>query len=419
METWNSDGSHAFTKTSFLLLHIIANLARPGVYSTFSPFLHGKAEFGIIWRLHVESKTGRSFGMRMVVIVIIGAALCGGVYYSSTLYSKMVLEPTIVPLNTGGTSNIDIIAMSSWRTAYRNAKGVDLHYKSTGSTKGIQGVVDKDFAIAFAHAPLSAKQREAHKAKGNEMVQIPIILCAVVPMYNVKELNDKPPLNFTADVLADIYMGNIKRWDHKDIQDLNKDVKLPPKDIIVVHREDSSGTTFIFTDYLHGASPAWAKKFGPASNEVKWPVGVSKTRNTGVRKHIEETDGAIGYVDLFHASGGAFPYGAVQNADKSEFIHAAAANMTAATKTVVANISEDLTFKLTNQPGKDAYPICGAIWAICYQTQSAADQKTVTEFLHWVLHDGQKSAASTFYAPLPEELVKRADERVKLIKAGS
>lgn len=283
------------------------------------------------------------------------------------------------------------------------------------------------------------------------MLHIPVVLCAVVPLYNVKELNDKPPLKFSGEVLGDIYLGKITKWNDPAIKALNpelKDVleKIDTK-IVAVHRSDSSGTTFIFTDYLAGkrpASPAWKEQFKGPQSVVQWPpVGVGKERNTGVTQYVKETEGAIGYVDMLHAIDSYLPFGAVKNSE-GKFISASgelrpwlerskaaknpegklnyteALNITAAAKALGnTDISEDLTFTLTNMPGKDSYPICSAIWAVCYQKQPGDRQQQVSEFLNWVLHDGQKFAAVTSYAPLPEEIVRRAEERMKLIQTGS
>jgi phosphate transport system substrate-binding protein len=360
---------------------------------------------------------GGKLVLRIIFLLLIGAGLCAGVYYGAA-YMAQEPPPRVYPtLQTGGTSTVDIIMENRWRTIYRDDHGILVKYESTGSTKGIDGMIDKKFAIAFTHAPISEEKRKAAQAKGGEIVQIPVVLCAVVPLYNVKELNDQAPLNFTGAVLADIFLGKIDSWDHPDLQKLNKGVKLPKKKIIVVHREDSSGTTHIFTDFLHGSSPVWAKEMGPAASKIQWPVGVGMKRNSGVKIHVWQTDGAIGYVDLVHALSAEVPYGAVQNKDGTAFIHADAPNMTAAIEPILTKIPDDLTFTLTNQPGEKAYPICGAVWAVCFQKQAAADQKLVREFLDWVIHSGQEYAAPTFYAPMPEELVKRAAEQVKQIKA--
>jgi phosphate transport system substrate-binding protein len=366
--------------------------------------------------------------VRIVVFVGIGAALAGVicyfVYFAPNLLTAWFVKEdrtNYVTLKTGGTSNVDLIMENRWRMAYRKEKQVELSYESLGSTEGIKGMTDKKFAIAFTHAPLSEEQRQQARDKGGEVLHIPVVLCAVVPIYNVEKLNDKPALKFTGEVLGKIFLGEIDRWDDPEIQKLNDGVELPKLKITVVHRKDSSGTTFIFTEYLHQASPSWAKKIGPASNVVAWPVGQGEDRNAGVTSLVQQTEGAIGYADLVHAEGTKLKYGRVQNKDQTEFLPVTPKemprNITAATRPMLANIPEDLTFPLTSQPGKDAYPISGAIWAVCYRNQSPANRKMLADFLHWVVTDGQRFAATTAYAPLPEELIERAEQRLELLKA--
>jgi phosphate transport system substrate-binding protein len=307
-----------------------------------------------------------------------------------------------------------------WRNAYRKEKGVEIDYVSLGSTAGITRMIDKDLAIAFTHAAIAAEQKAKAASKGGEVLQIPIVLCAAVPIYNLKELHGNAPLQFTGDVLADIFLGKIAKWNDPALKKLNADVDLPDKKIIVVHREDSSGTTFIFSDYLAGASDAWREKIGPGSSEIKWPVGEGKPRNPGVAYYVMDTDGAIGYVDLVFAllPDVQFQHGAVQNKDKTAFIHAAPEKMTAALKGVPARNPQDLTLNLTNQPGKDAYPISGVIYAVCYRVQPASDKQKVVDFLHWVTHEGQRFAADLSYAPLTPELAERADQEINSIQAA-
>jgi phosphate transport system substrate-binding protein len=278
-------------------------------------------------------------------------------------------------------------------------------------------MIDGKYAIGFTHAALTDEQKQRAQAKGGQVLHLPVVICAVVPIYHVKELKDKPPLKFTGEVLADMFRGKIDTWNDPALKKLNEGIDLPDRKITVVHREDSSGTTFIFTDYLCGESEAWRKEVGPPSNKVKWPVGQGKNRNHGVADHIYRTEGTIGYVDLLLAGYGNLQYGAVQNKDRSAFIHAEADNMTAALKGQLGDIPEDLTFRLTNQQGKGAYPICGCVWAVCYQAQPASNQKMVVDFLNWITHDVQRFAEDMSYAPLPEELVKRVDEKLKTITA--
>jgi phosphate transport system substrate-binding protein len=360
--------------------------------------------------------------LRLLVILLVGAGLGVLVYYSPAFLIKN--DPPAGPpqLKTGGTSVAYIIMENRWRTKYRDEKQVEVVYDSSGSTKGITGMIEKKYAIGFTHAPLTEKQRKDAREKGGEVVHIPVVICAVVPVYNLKELKDKKakPLKFTREVLGDIFLGKIKRWNDEALQDLNKGVALPDKDIKVVHRKDSSGTTYIFTDYLAGVSDEWKEKIGEATNKVKkWPVGEGEDRNQGVARRVRKEDGTIGYVDLLHiVSGeeGDLAHGEVQNQEKA-FVLAKPESMTAAAKGLADKVSEDLTFKLTNQPGKGAYPICGAVWAVCYQKHPAAERQQVVDFLRWITHEGQALAGRTMYAPLPEVLVKRVEEKLESIKS--
>jgi phosphate transport system substrate-binding protein len=349
--------------------------------------------------------------------------LAGLVYYSPAYFIKEEAPPSVVHLKTGGTSVVYIIMANRWRNPYRNEKSVEVDYDSIGSTQGISRMIDKQYALGFTHAPLTEDQKKKAQSQGGEVLQIPVIICAVVPIYNVKELKDKPPVKFTGDVLADIFRGKIDKWNDPALKKINEGVDLPDTKITVVHRKDSSGTTLLFTDYLQGASETWKKEMGPASEEVKWPVGIGMARNEGVAAYVRQTEGALGYVDLLHALigdglGTQIPYGAVQNKDKSAFLHADPENMTATAKALTAAIPEDLTFQLTNKPGKDAYPICGAIWAVCYQNQPAANRQLVQDFVHWITHEGQKFAKTTSYAPLPEEMVERVEKKLQSIKSA-
>jgi phosphate transport system substrate-binding protein len=370
--------------------------------------------------LTVESGLSRVPVRRLVVILLVGVVLSVLVYYAPAFFLKEDKSPPVNRLRAGGTSSVDLMIQNRWRNAYRKEKGVELDYDSIGSTAGIKRMIDKDLAVSFTHAPMTEEQRANAQAKGGDVLHIPVVLFAAVPIYNLKELRGKAPLKFTGEVLFDIFLGKIVRWNDPALRKLNDNVDLPDKKIVVVHREDSSGTTFIFSDYLSRASDEWREKIGPGSSEIKWPVGEGKSRNPGVAYYVMDTDGAIGYVDLIFAT---LPdlqlqYGAVENKDKTAFIHAAPENMTAALKGMPAGTSESLTFNLTNQPGKDAYPISGLIYALCYQVQPALLKQKVVDFLHWVTHEGQQFAAGMTYAPLTPELAERAEQKINSIKAG-
>jgi phosphate transport system substrate-binding protein len=306
-----------------------------------------------------------------------------------------------------------------WKAQYQKEKNIVVDYASTGSTVGVTRMIDGDYAIGFIHAPLSEAQKETAKAKRGEVLQIPVALCAVVPVYNLKELKGKAPLRFTGEVLADIFLGKIVKWNDPALKQLNEGLDLPDAEIAVVHREDSSGTTSLFTDYLQGASAAWRKEMGGAESRVQWPVGIGASRNSGVAAEVQQTEGSLGYVDLIQALNNDIPYGAIENKDKTAFIHAEPQNMTAAAQTLANDVPQDLTFSLSNRPGKDSYPISGAIWAVCYRQQPEADAKKVVDFLHWATHEGQRFAKSLAYAPLPDALVERIDQRLKLIRSAN
>ncbi len=360
--------------------------------------------------------------LRVLVIVIIGAALGALVVYSPAFFAPKEQPDTLETLNVGGSSVVNL-AMDRWKNIY-SKKGIDLVYTNSGSTNGIKKAIDKTYQIGFSSAPLTEEER-----KGGAMVQIPVLLVAVVPIYNVKELNNKPPLKFTAEVLADIFLGKIKMWNDPALKKLNEDVKvkdgekdrtltdyLPDRRIHVVHRKDPSGTTFLFTKYLAGSSESWKKAIGPeASSEVKWPVGDGIRRNYGVAIHVNSNPDTIGYVETQNALTHKIAIGAVQNADKSAFLLADPEHVTAAAKNVTGEALESGAFTLTNRPGKDAYPICGVEWAVCYQNQPA-EQKNVARFLHWAVHEGQEYTRELGYAPLPEGMVQYAEKKIKSIK---
>ncbi len=352
-------------------------------------------------------------------MLVVGAALGVLIAFSPRWFFGTSRTAAERPhLKTGGTSAIFVVAENYWLGKYSKAKGVDIVCESEGTTLGVTHMLEKRYDIAFTHAPVSAELREKARKQGVEIVHVPLLLCGVVPAYHVEELKGKT-LNFNAEVLADIFLGKITDWNAPALKELNPGVNLPAKKITVVHREDSSGTTQLFTEYLAEASPAWKEQIGPAAAEVKWPVGVAVARNPGVAAKINQTDGAIGYIDLLYATFQdiVLDYGAVQNKDKSAFVHADPQSLTAAARAVLADISDDLTFSLIDKPGRDSYPITGVIYAVCADKQSEASRKQIVDFLRWATHDGQADVVKTSFATLPSELVERVDHRLDAIKA--
>jgi phosphate transport system substrate-binding protein len=375
----------------------------------------------------MDQGMNRASMIRIAAVVLVGIGLAVLIYYSPAFFNKDA-NATVPQLKTGGTASV-FFMLDGWKAPYRKEKGVNVDYDSNGSTQGIADVIDKKTAVGFTHAPLSEEQLKQAKEKGGEVLHIPVVICAVVPVYNIEALaKEKEPLQLNGEVLAKIFLGEIKRWNHDDIKKLNpKEVadKLPDEEIKVIHREDSSGTTYIFAQYLYEVSDAWKDAMGKPKSELKWKVGKGAERNKGVADLVRDTPGAIGYVELLHTytdeySEGNNPkdlkHAAVRNKDDTAYVHADPKKMTAAAEKLGKALRDDLTFELTNKPGDDAYPICGAIWAVCYQNQPAGEREKVVDFLQWITHDGQKYAAKRTYAPLPDEVVRRADEKIKTIK---
>jgi phosphate transport system substrate-binding protein len=365
-------------------------------------------------------RSGTSF-RRAFLLAGAGVVLCLLVYYAPHFLLKEETPPRHVTLKTGGTSVVAVMVQNRWKTAFRQERGIDVVYESSGSSGGVGHLIDNDYAIAFTHGPLSDEQRQRARAKGGDLLQIPVLLCGVAPVYNLKELKDKAPLRVTGAVLADIFLGKITTWDDPALKELNPGADLPPTRITVVHRDDPSGTTELFTDYLAAESPAWREQVGPPGATARWPVGVGATRSLGVALKVDATPGAIGYVDRLYTSYEDIDlsYAAVQNKDRTGFVRAEPENMTAAVKGSLGQIPDDLGFRLADRSGNDSYPISGVIYAVCYQNQSGAAGKAVPDFLRWVVHDGQQFANKSRYAALPPELVERVDQKINSIKAGS
>ena len=229
----------------------------------------------------------------------------------------------------------------------------------------------------------------------------------------VSNLPGNPALKFDGETIAGMYLGQIKKWNDPKLTALNPGVKLPDQDIVVVHRSDGSGTTFIFTDYLSKVSPEWKSKAGN-NTSVNWPTGIGGKGNEGVSGQVKQTPGAVGYVELIYAIQNKMPYADVKNA-AGEFVKPTIESVTAALAT--AEIPDDFRFSMTNAPGKDAYPIAGATWLLVYQQQKdPAKGKKLVEFLKWAAKDGEKMAKDLNYAPLPESVQQRVLKRIDEIK---
>jgi phosphate transport system substrate-binding protein len=297
---------------------------------------------------------------------------------------------------------------SKWFDEYVKVDpSVRFNYQSIGSGGGQKQILAQTVDFGASDGPMS--DENLAKAPG-KILHIPTVAGAVVLTYN---LSGNPSLKLDGDTIAGIFLGQIKKWNDPKLAALNPGAKLPDQDIVVVHRSDGSGTTFIFTDYLSKVSSEWKQKAGN-NTSVNWPTGIGGKGNEGVSGQVKQTPGAIGYVELIYATQNKMPYAEVKNS-AGEFVKPSLESITSAL--AAADIPDDFRFSMTNAPGKDAYPICGATWLLVYEQQKdAAKGKKLVEFLKWSLKDGEKMAKDLDYAPLPDTVQERVLKRINEIK---
>jgi phosphate transport system substrate-binding protein len=297
---------------------------------------------------------------------------------------------------------------SKWFDEYAKVDpSVRFNYQSIGSGGGQKQILAQTVDFGASDGPMS--DDNLSKAPG-KILHIPTVAGAVVITYNVP---GNPSLKLDGETIADIFLGKIKKWNDPKIAATNAGVKLPDNEIVVVHRSDGSGTTFIFTDYLSKVSAEWKQKAGN-NTSVNWPTGIGGKGNEGVSGQVKQTPGTIGYVELIYALQNKMPYADLKNA-AGEFVKPTIESVTAALAT--AEIPDDFRFSMTNAPGKEAYPIAGATWLLVYQQQKdAAKGKKLVEFLKWAAKDGEKMAKDLQYAPLPDTLQQRVLARIDEIK---
>jgi len=310
---------------------------------------------------------------------------------------------------TGAGATFPYPIYSKWFSDYHKLHpDIEINYQSIGSGGGIRQVTSGTVDFGASDGPMSDEQLASSKVK---IVHIPTVMGSVVPAYNVPGVKEE--LKFTGEVLAGIYLGRITTWNDNAIQSINKGATLPNTPIVVIHRAESSGTTFVFTDYLSKVSPDW--KGGPGKGTaIKWPVGLAAKGNEGVTGQIRQIEGSIGYVELIYALQNKIPFGVVKNS-AGNFVKASLDTTTAAAKG--AKIPNDYRVSITNAPGSDAYPIATFTWLLI--PQKPADQakgKILVDFLNWMLNDGQKETTELSYAPLPPEVASRVKETVKALQ---
>ncbi len=296
---------------------------------------------------------------------------------------------------------------SKWFNEYhKQHSDVQINYQSIGSGGGIRQVLAQTVEFGASDGPMSDEQLSQAKVK---LVHIPTVLGSVVPAYNIPGV--KQEIKFTPEMLAGIFLGKITSWNDPVITKANPGINFPGQPIVVVHRSDGSGTTFIFTDYLSSVSPDW--KSGPGKGtSVKWPVGLGAKGNEGVAGMIRQVDGAIGYVELIYAVQNKIDYGTVKN-KSGNFVKASLDSTTAAA--AYAKMPADYRVSIVNAPGKDAYPISSFTWLLIpVQQKDAGKGKIIKEFLIWMLDQGQGMTTQLTYAPLPQnvkEMVRKTVEQ--------
>lgn len=329
---------------------------------------------------------------------LLGLTLAFGL--SATASAQMMI--------TGAGATFPYPIYSKWFDAYAQVDpSVRFNYQSIGSGGGQKQILAQTVDFGASDGPMSDDNLSKAPAK---ILHIPTVAGADVVAYN---LPGNPVLKLDADTIAGIFLGEIKKWNDGKITALNPGVTLPDQEIVVVHRSDGSGTTYIWTDYLSKISSEWKTKVG-TNTSVNWPTGIGGKGNEGVAGQIKQTPGALGYVELIYAIQNKMPYADVKNAS-GKFVKASLDSITAAMAT--AQIPEDFRFSITNAPGDNAYPICGATWLLVYEQQKDAMKgKKLVEFLKWAQKDGEKMAKDLDYAPLPEPLQARVLKRINEIK---
>ncbi len=300
---------------------------------------------------------------------------------------------------------------SKWFDVYaKENPGIKFNYQSIGSGGGIRMLSNRTVDVGASDAPMTDQQLSEAPGK---ILHFPSVMGADVVAYNLPGFTGT--LRLTGPVIADIFLGKITKWDDDSIKALNPGAAIPSQDIVVCHRSDGSGTTFIFVDYLSKVSPSWASDVGKGTS-VKWPVGLGGKGNEGVTALVQQTPGAIGYVELIYALNNKIPYAVLQN-KAGNWVNASLDGVTAAAASVAGNMPADFRVSITDAPGADAYPISSFTWLLVYQKQTNKDVgEQIVKFLHWALTEGQKYAPELKYAPLPAEVVQKEETQIQQIQ---
>lgn len=323
------------------------------------------------------------------------------------LFSLLALPLAAQTAINGAGATFPYPVYSKWFSEYNKLHpDVRINYQSIGSGGGIKQISARTVDFGATDGPMTDEQLS--KAPG-ALLHIPTVLGAVVATYN---LPGAPALNFSGDVLADIFLGKITKWNDTRIASTNPGVSLPNQPIIVVHRSDGSGTTYIWVDYLSKVSAEWQQKVG-RNTAVNWPVGLGGKGNEGVAGQVKQTPGALGYVELAYAVKNKLPVAAVKNA-AGKFVAPTIASTTAAAAGSAKDMPADFRVSLTNAPGEGAYPVASFTWLLVYKDQpDQVKGRALAKFLWWATHEGQRYTDELLYAPLPPQVVTKIEAALK------
>jgi len=326
-------------------------------------------------------------------VILLLTLLAGGPVHAQTLIN-------------GAGATFPYPLYSKWFDVYTKVNpAVRFNYQSIGSGGGIKQLINRTVDFGASDAPMSDQQLADAPAR---LFHFPTVLGGVVITYNLPGFAGK--LRMTGPIIADIYLGKITKWNDPALAKLNPGIKLPDTDMVVCHRSDGSGTTYIFTDYLSKVSPAWRSRVG-RDTSVRWPAGLGGKGNEGVSALVEQTPGAIGYVELIYAVNNKLPYAELQN-HAGAWIDASLKSITAAAGS--AKMPPDFRTSITDAPGVDAYPLSSFTYLLVYQKQTDATKgKAIVGFLQWMMTTGQQYAPALHYAPLPATVVQAEEAQLK------
>jgi phosphate transport system substrate-binding protein len=318
----------------------------------------------------------------------------------------------------GGATSIEPL-INAWQPTYAAEHAVQVDYTGAGSGNGVQQMIRRAILFGCTDAPLNAEQLDAARSVGGEVIHLPLAICGVVPICRVPGIPDGAILQFSGEVLAKIFLGEITQWNDAALRELNPTIDLPNHPIKVVSRSEPSGTTAVFAEYLAGACPElWRASNMGRGSSVAFAVGIRQKGNPGVAGEVFRNPGAIGYVDLTYAMHMSRPisFGSVRNR-AGHFVRATNENIAAAAA-ALQRIPDDLCFSLIDAGGSESYPICGVNWAVFYKRQTGASGRLLVEFLHWAIRPdgGQEFTASLGYASLPPVLEMLASRKLGTVQ---